>query len=240
MTNTSFKTKTQTDSRSRTRSGPRLFWVGMVLLLIVVVILGFWPTYFGPLFSGEAVGHPKSTTESWKIHMHGIVFLSWMGLLLIQTVLIARGNPQTHMRLGQYLAIFGLVLVGIGAYITYTAFQFLEWESTTWGEFLLMAWPNVETMLQFSLLLGLGYVYRTSPDTHKRYMFFATVALLYAAMDRMGYLLRGAQKSCFRWWSAPSLATTSTPSATSAWRRLSGRRSCFHTFCFALFCERIW
>lgn len=189
MTDVAANAETQAAPSTEARSGPRLFWVGMVLLLIVVVILGFWPTYFGPLFSGEAVGHPKSTTESWKIHMHGIVFLSWMGLLLVQTVLIARGNPQTHMRLGQYLAIFGLVLVGVGAYITYTAFQFLEWESTTWGEFLLMAWPNVETMLQFSLLLGLGYLYRTSPDTHKRYMFFATVALVFAAMDRMGYLL---------------------------------------------------
>lgn len=190
MTDTSFKTETQTDSTSRTRSGPRLFWVGMALLLIVVVILGFWPTYFGPLLSGGAPGHPKGFVESAPvIHVHGLVFLGWMALLLTQTVLVAIGTPQTHMRLGHYVATFGLVVVVIGAYITYASLENFASLSTTWGEMMLVSWQSVETMVQFSGLLGLGYVYRPSPRAHKRYMFFATVALVYAATDRMGYLL---------------------------------------------------
>lgn len=190
MTDAAANAETQAAPSTGTQGSPRLFWVGMVLLLIVVVILGFWPTYFGPLISGGAPGHPKGFVESAPvIHGHGLVFLGWMALLLTQTVLVARGNPQAHMRLGQYVATFGLVVVVIGSYITYVSLENFASPPTTWGEMMLVSWQSVETMIQFSLLLGLGYLYRSSPPMHKRYMFFATVALVFAAMDRMGYLL---------------------------------------------------
>lgn len=176
--------------RAREDMLPRLFWVGMVLLMIAVVILGFWPTYFGLLLSGEPPGHPKGLVESSRvIHIHGMVFLGWMALLLAQAGLVSRGRTRAHRLLGQYVATFGLLVVGVGAYITFVQLQNFASASTTWGELLLVAWPSLETITQFAVLLALGWVYRTSPEAHKRYMLLATVALLYAATDRMGYLL---------------------------------------------------
>ncbi|WP_445666602.1 hypothetical protein [Fodinibius sp. AD559] len=53
------------------------FFVGMAIYLTVIVIAGFWPTYFGPYFSGEEVGHPKSLIENTLIlHVHGLIMLT--------------------------------------------------------------------------------------------------------------------------------------------------------------------
>lgn len=53
----------------------RWCYVGIVLLMIAIVLAGFWPSYFGPLTRG-VVQHP------WVIHLHAATFMGWMALLL--------------------------------------------------------------------------------------------------------------------------------------------------------------
>ena len=56
----------------------------LTLLLIAVVVRGFWPTYFGPLLTGRNVARP------WVMHLHGAIFSGWMLLLL------GLFNPISH------------------------------------------------------------------------------------------------------------------------------------------------
>jgi hypothetical protein len=61
------------------------FYLGVTLLLIAIVVTGFWPTYFGTLLSG-GVARPL------VMHVHGAVFTGWMALLLPQVSLAATGR----------------------------------------------------------------------------------------------------------------------------------------------------
>lgn len=189
--------KTQSDpitasvDRKQETSSSRLFFVGMALLLTAIVFIGFWPSYFGPLLSGEAPGHPQGMIEtSWIMHLHGTVFMGWMALLLSQTTLIAQGRTRTHMRLGRIGMSLGVVVFLIGLLITFQQMRrFVSEGLATWAETPVAAWRSLATIAQFTVLLGLGYAYRTRPPTHKRYMIFATIALVQAATSRMAYLL---------------------------------------------------
>jgi hypothetical protein len=196
MTDTFSNTETRADSTSRTRSGPRLFWVGMAAFLVLIVFLGFWPTYFGPLLSGEAPGHPEGLVETTAvIHVHGAVFVGWMALLLGQTVLAARGRMRAHMTLGSYGGLaLGIAVVLAGSLIVYQqAAAAVAKAPVSWAErprILLGAISQWSALLTFSILVGLGLLYRTRPAAHKRYVVWATVQLLAGpATNRMEYLL---------------------------------------------------
>ena len=49
------------------------------------------PSYFGPLLRGD-IARPL------VIQIHGIVFVGWMALLLVQVVVVYRGRTRLHRR----------------------------------------------------------------------------------------------------------------------------------------------
>lgn len=177
--------------RGQETSSSRLFFVGMALLLMVIVFAGFWPTYFGPLLSDEAPGHPQGMLEtSWIMHLHGTIFLAWLVILLSQATLISQGRTRTHMRLGRLGVGLGVVVFLVGLLVTFQQMRrFVSEGLATWAETPVAAWRSLTTIAQFAILLGLGYAYRMRPPAHKRYMIFATIALVQAATSRMAYLL---------------------------------------------------
>jgi hypothetical protein len=163
----------------------RYFFVGMALFMTTVVVLGFWPTYFGPLLVGAGFdGH-------WILHVHAVIFVGWMAVLLAQATLAAQSQMATHMRLGRYgIALGGLVLL-MGLVLTLRVYQQGVAEGQwTWIGAVTTFWQPSVDLVAFAVLLGLGYAYRSQPEIHKRMMLFATVALLEAAVNaRMAYLL---------------------------------------------------
>ena len=63
-------------------AGTRRFYIGISLLAVLIVAMGFWPTYFGPLVAGTA-DHPT------VIHVHAAIFSGWLALFGAQAVLAA-------------------------------------------------------------------------------------------------------------------------------------------------------
>src|SRR5918997_4593907 len=71
----------------------RLFYTGMAVAFAFTVFAGFARTYYlRPYF-----GTPSLTP---LLHLHGIVFTSWLALLLTQTALVAANRTRIHRRLG--------------------------------------------------------------------------------------------------------------------------------------------
>ena len=79
----------------RARTGWSVY-VGLSLLFVLIVAVGFWPSYFGALTTGD-VDRP------WFIHFHAVVYVGWLGLFVAQTLLAAKGrlrqlvSPLTDM-----------------------------------------------------------------------------------------------------------------------------------------------
>ncbi|MFD3394452.1 hypothetical protein U0R10_07465 [Aquirufa sp. OSTEICH-129V] len=68
--------------------------------LVLLVCLGFWPSYFAKFFYGTA-------NFSFYFHFHATVLILWMSLLIIQPILIRNKQVAIHRLLGKisYLLI---------------------------------------------------------------------------------------------------------------------------------------
>lgn len=181
-----------TDDEGAKASSTRFFFVGMAIFMIAIVIAGFWPSYFKPLLFGQELPEEMDLVELekyWLIHLHAAVFVGWMVLLLTQTTLIASGQVKRHMRLGRFGIGLGVVVFFMGIAVAGLRLgPYVAKGAVTWTEGIIVVWPPWVTIGLFGLLLALGIRYRRWPETHKRYMLFATAALLDAATARMDFL----------------------------------------------------
>jgi hypothetical protein len=163
------------------RAWSRKFYLATALLLLVMVVVGFWPTYFGPLL-GERVARP------WIMDFHGAVFTGWMVLLLAQVSLAATGRLRIHRQLGNVGIAYGTLVLALGLVVTFFApaqhVQAGEWTMDEAAGFLLL--PLVD-MLLFAGFFGTAIAYRNRSEIHKRLMLAATIALVFPAVARMPF-----------------------------------------------------
>ena len=99
-------------TRQRNMAAPRgvrrrPFYIGVSLLMGLIAIVGFWPTYFGPLVLG-------TISQPLLIHLHATVFSGWLVLFLTQVALAASGRVEWHMRLGRIGIGYGVLVVIVG------------------------------------------------------------------------------------------------------------------------------
>jgi hypothetical protein len=83
------------------------------ILVIVTALVGFWPTYFGPALKGRVDVPPV-------IHLHAVIFVTWLALFATQVVLAAKNRVKLHMQLGRWIFGYGLLLL-VGAVVATAA-----------------------------------------------------------------------------------------------------------------------
>lgn len=159
------------------RSREHLFFTAMALAIALTVFAGFAPTYFlRPYF------HPEPLRP--LLHLHGLVFTSWIVLLLVQTTLVAAHRTDLHRRLGVLggaLAVL-MVIVGTATAIIRAREGFSPPHGPPPPVFLVIPLTD---MLLFSGLVGAALYYRRRPDFHKRLILLGTIAILVAAVARL-------------------------------------------------------
>lgn len=156
------------------------FYLAVVVLMSVIVIAGFWPSYFGPLLAGRPSDRPAA------IEAHALVYLGWMGLLLLQVVLVYRRRSALHRRIGRAGMVFGLVVLGMGLVASIVSplnhLRRGDWSMDRAASFLILPLGD---MLLWAVLFGAAMWYRRNPEYHKRFILMATVTLLFAPVARM-------------------------------------------------------
>jgi hypothetical protein len=163
----------------RGRRRERLFYVGISALIAATVFAGFAPTYFLKSYFGSAPLMPL-------LHLHGIVFTSWIVLLLKQTTLVAANRTDVHRRLGVLGAVIAVMIVVVG---TMTAITRAKQGAAPPGgppPLVFLAIPLFD-MLVFSSLVVAGFYFRRRTDVHKRLMVLATISILSAAIARLPF-----------------------------------------------------
>jgi hypothetical protein len=153
----------------------RFFYIGASLAVITAVFVGFAPTYY-------LKGYFHAAPLPLLVHVHGLVFTSWILLFLAQTSLIAGRRIDLHRRLGVGGAVLAglLVVIGLTTAIVSTRRNFGAGNATA---LTFLAIPFGD-MLVFGVLAAAGLYYRRRSDVHKRLMFLATISLLGAAFVR--------------------------------------------------------
>ena len=164
-----------------TRKGTRRFYVGVAIAVLITVFLGFSRSYF-------LKGYYGTPELSLHVHIHGLVFTSWVLLFLAQTTLVATDRTDLHRKLGVGGAVLAALLLIMG---TTTAILRVKGGASSpipgVPPLSFLAVPLFD-MVVFAMLIGAGLVLRNRPDTHKRLMTLGTIALTSAPIARLPFV----------------------------------------------------
>jgi hypothetical protein len=155
----------------------RLFFSGMAIAAAIVVFAGFAPTYYlKAAFCGREL--------SRLLHVHGLIFTTWVVLFVAQTALIALRRTPLHRRLGVAGGVLAAAMLVVGAMAAIDSARrgFTPPGGPPPLTFLIIPLGD---LLVFSVLVGAALYRRRQPQTHKRLMLLATLALLTPAVARL-------------------------------------------------------
>ena len=169
------------NKREQSQRRERLFYTGMAVAFVITVFSGFSRTfYLRPYFDARPLIP--------FLILHGTVFTSWLALLVIQTTLVATKRTHVHQRLGIAGMALAILMIVIG---TSTAIIRVKVFIAPPGSPSPLAFLTVPLgdMLIFGVLVGSAFYFRRRPDTHKRLMLLATIAILPAAVARLPFAI---------------------------------------------------
>ena len=171
------------------RRRERWFYIAMSIAAVITVFAGFAPTYYLRPYFDTAPLMPL-------LHLHGIVFTSWLVLFFIQTTLVAAHRTDIHRRLGILGGVIATLMILIGA--STAVIRASQGATPVPGvsplSFLVVPLGDISV---FAILVGAGFYYRRRPDVHKRLMLLATVSILAAAIARLPFAIMQAGPPAF-------------------------------------------
>jgi hypothetical protein len=170
-------------ARARSRSP---FYVGFAIVLLLIVVAGFSPTFFLNAFMAKRDLPPH-------VILHGVVATSWFVLLIVQTALVANRRTKLHKSLGLAAGIVAASAftstVVAAIFVFPRAAQAGIDHDTLAGMFGMTRAAQVThdtlAVTGFAVLVSFAYALRRRTETHKRLMLFASMALSGAAIPRL-------------------------------------------------------
>ena len=155
--------------------------IGAGLIAVPIAIVGFWPTYFGPMLAG-------TLDAKALIHIHGALQMAWLALFISQATLAASGQIASHIRVGNWLMGVGAVLVIVALMVSFESFATdIRAGDAPRGQRRLFGF--LRDVVFFIPFFFVAWLYRARPEIHKRAMLVATTILLMPAVGRMRFLV---------------------------------------------------
>jgi hypothetical protein len=164
----------------------RRFYLGMSAAILITVFIGFAPTYFLlPWMQGVTVrGQAPGAGLTPLVHLHAILFSSWVILFGVQAGLITGKRYDVHRALGGAALFLAISVLVIGVW---TSVYSARLGNTPPG------WANKEAFLPVPLIgmalfagfVTAGFLWRRRSDFHKRLMLLGTIAMLVPALARI-------------------------------------------------------
>jgi hypothetical protein len=151
----------------------------MATLVAVIVLIGFSPTFYL-----RGTFNPQKDL-SILLQVHGFALSAWIILFIVQTVLIAKGSPRLHRRLGWVMAGLAVCIVGLMSAAIVEQLRRVPPEPPPPIALAL----GMFDIIVFSTLVSTAIFLRKRADWHKRLLLSATILLLGAPMVRIVILL---------------------------------------------------
>jgi hypothetical protein len=163
-----------------TRRRTRRFYVGMAIAITITVFAGFSRSYFLKSW--------YDTRElSGMLHVHGLIFTTWVLFFLAQTVLVATGRTYLHRRMGIGGAVLAALVVIVGTVVAINRAKTGVSPIPGVSSLGFLAIPLFD-MVVFAGLVGTALYFRRQLETHKRLMTLSMISLLAAPIARMSFL----------------------------------------------------
>ena len=146
-----------------------------VLVVIAVIVAGFWPSYFAVW--GEV---------PWQFHAHGVAASIWVLMVLMQSWTVHRGQLPLHRAVGKSsLILFPFLIGGLAAIIDVTGKGFVAGDyirTTFGGEFLIGLGLAAAA---YVLLYYRALKYRRKVWSHAGYMLATPLILFESPFSRI-------------------------------------------------------
>lgn len=167
----------------------RAFFSAMTLLTTVIILWGFAPSFFLRGIAPPVVHSyldPPLRPIRWLYIAHGLLFSLWVALCLTQVGLVASGRSAVHRRLGRIAFVLAPVMVLVGlivsAYATRHGFHDVRVPAVTFST------VPVFDLVLYAAFVTAAILTRRQPQTHKRWMLFAMIAIAEAGWARIDAL----------------------------------------------------
>jgi hypothetical protein len=120
------------------------------------------------------------------LHVHGLVFTSWLLLLLTQASLVARHRVDWHRRLGIAGAVLAAVMVPLGIM---TGIEGARQGIATGGpESLAFLIFPLGQMILFAAFMGAAVWKRRQPESHRRLILLSAAVVVTPAISRIPFV----------------------------------------------------
>jgi hypothetical protein len=162
---------------SRVSDAMRYFYVGIGVLSLFYVALGFSYTYFIPMAQGKF-------SAPLLFHIHGTMYFAWILLIISQPLLVRFKNIRLHRRIGTAGLILaaGMFLIGIAMAIVSGQRTVAAGSAEQARAFLLIPLTD---MVLFATFIGMIIINLKNAEMHKRLILLATLSILPAAFGRI-------------------------------------------------------
>jgi hypothetical protein len=166
------------------------FYVGMSALFVVIVAVGFAPTfYLRPYVLPAEVFVRHGPALPLYLVLHGTILTSWVVLAAVQPVLVVTRRVHLHRRLGVAGACLAVAVVAVSVWTVVVR------DAPVIDEFPTRGFGNLMPVMTFSTIAGLGIYFRRDSDTHRRLMLIASIPLMGPALDRFARIALGLSES---------------------------------------------
>jgi len=195
------------------------FW--MILAMCVFVFGGFGMHSFVPALQGNFPPAPP------VVHLHGVVFILWMFLLLVQSALVSAGNVKLHRALGTWGIAQGTATILLGLMMQLVASgrgHFAGRPAGTDGLYL-----GLLAFFGFALLFTLAIRNRTRPDIHRPMILFAMLPVIPPGVNRFWANALGLDDPVPTFWLYLTLWSMAAAILVHQWRR-TGRIDRYSAF----------
>lgn len=179
----------ETDTLAATVEGERRFFTLVTSAIAIVVLIGFARTFFLRALFPEA---QSFAAPEPVFFIHGLFFVAWIGLLVLQALLIRVRRVDLHRIFGWVGVGLACLVVLLGTYGSLIAAQRL-------GGFIGVPLPPSQflifpilDMVLFAAFFAFAVIWRDNPQIHKRLMVLAAVNLVEAAIIRIPIGIIGA------------------------------------------------
>ena len=152
------------------------FYFWMTLAMCVFVFGGFGMHSFVPALRGNFPPAPP------VVHLHAVVFVSWMLLLVTQSALVGTGNVRLHRSLGLWGIAQGTltILMGLMMQLVASGAGFAAGRPPgTDGLYL-----GLLAFVGFAIMFTLAIRNRQRPDVHRRMILFAMLPVIPPGVNR--------------------------------------------------------
>ncbi|WP_338426234.1 adenylate cyclase [Sphingopyxis kveilinensis] len=152
-----------------------LFWHRMAIGLAVFIVAGF--------LQFALRGFVDPVAAPFWVHLHGVIMLAWLGLLIVQPMLAARGEVARHRQLGRIGGLLAIAITVLGIWTGIASLMLGRFPPFFTPPYFLAL--TVTESLVFGAVVAWAIRRRRATDWHRRLMIGATIIILEPALGRL-------------------------------------------------------